>query len=98
MAYAPAVVGNIIGQFIEKDMGNTYEYIKNLEFVTHIPAHGGNPVHFPHLVFVGPPGSTETRRALVLKTCVHMVIDETADGFDVVKWNIKKHKRYLKCI
>lgn len=94
MAYAPLGINIIVGSFVEVDHGNTFEYIDNPEFVLHVPAHGGKNVQFPHLIFVGPPGSTETRRALVMKTCVHVVTDETDFGFVVEKWNIKKHREY----
>lgn len=94
MAYAPLNIDFVIGSFVEKEYERTFEYINNPEFVLHVPAHGGKNAHFPHLIFVGPPGSSETRRALVLKTCVHVVTDETEFGFVVEKWEIKKHRKY----
>lgn len=94
MAYAPLGIQTVSGSFVEKDHGKTFEYIENPDLVFHVPAHGGNLTRFPHLVFVGPPGSTETRRALVLKTCAHIVTDETDFGFVVEKWIIKNHKEY----
>lgn len=94
MAYAPLGINIIVGSFIEKEYGKIFEYIENPEYVLHTPAHGGKNKHFPHLIFVGPAGSTETRRALVMDTCVHVVTDETAFGFVVEKWNIKKHRKY----
>ena len=95
MAYAPLGIKVVSGSFVECDRSNTFEYINNPEFVLHVPAHGGKNVHFPHLIFVGPFGQ-ETRRALVMKTCVHVVTDETDFGFIVEKWNIKQHRRYTK--
>lgn len=93
MALAPYGIKNIAGSFIEKDYENIFEYINNSEFVLHVPAHGGRNVHFPHLIFVGPRGE-ETRRALVLKTCAHVVVDETEFGFVVEKWDIKRARVY----
>lgn len=93
MAYAPLGVDTVSGSFVEVDHGNTFEYINNPEFVLHVPAHGGRNIHFPHLIFVGPFGQ-ETRRALVMKTCVHVVTDETDFGFTTEKWNIKQHRKY----
>lgn len=93
MALAPYGVNTVAGSFVEKDHGNTFEYINNPEFVLHVPAHGGKNVHFPHLIFVGPRGE-DTRRALVLKTCAHVVVDETEFGFVVEKWNIKNARVY----
>jgi hypothetical protein len=93
MAYAPLGINIVIGSFIEKDHGKTFEYSENPEFVLHAPAHGGKMTRFPHLIFVGPRGE-ETRRALVMKTCAHVVTDETEFGFTVEKWDIKKHRKY----
>ena len=97
MAYAPQGV-TVSGSFVEKDHGKTFEYVENpsKEMVLHTPAHGGRLTQFPHLIFVGPRGSTETRRALVLKTCAHIVTDETDFGFVVEKWIIKNHKEYAR--
>lgn len=94
MAYAPLGINIVVGSFVEKEHGKTFEYIENPEFVLHVPAHGGKNIQFPHLIFVGPPGSTETRRAIVLQTCVHVVTDETEFGFVVEKWYIKNHRKY----
>lgn len=95
MAYAPIGIDTVSGSFIEKDHGKTFEYTDNPEMVLHVPAHGGKLTRFPHLIFVGPRGE-ETRRALVMKTCVHVVIDETDFGFIVEKWDIKNHRKYAK--
>lgn len=95
MAYAPLGIEVVSGSFVECDYSNTFEYIDNPELVLHVPAHGGKNVRFPHLIFVGPFGQ-ETRRALVMKTCIHVVTDETDFGFVVEKWNIKQHRKYTK--
>lgn len=96
MAYAPLGIEVVSGSFVEVEHGKTFDYIDNREFVLHVPAHGGKNVHFPHLIFVGPPGSTETRRAFVKGTVAHVVTDETDDGYIIEKWIIKKHRRYTK--
>jgi hypothetical protein len=95
MAYAPLGVISISGSFVERDCGHTFEYIENPEYVLHTPAHGGKNVHFPHLIFVGPFGQ-ETRRALVKGSVVHVVTDETDNGYTIEKWNIKNHRKYAK--
>lgn len=93
MALAPYGINTVAGSFVEKEHGKTFEYIENPELVFHAPAHGGRLTKFPHLIFVGPRGE-ETRRALVMKTCVHVVTDETEFGFVVEKWNIKNSRVY----
>jgi hypothetical protein len=95
MAYAPLGVISISGSFVERYCGHTFEYIENPEYVLHTPAHGGKNVHFPHLIFVGPFGQ-ETRRALVKGSVVHVVTDETDNGYTIEKWNIKNHRKYAK--
>jgi hemolysin-activating ACP:hemolysin acyltransferase len=95
MAYATlSTLDNtkILGCFTEKDYGHKFEYIENPEKVLHVPAHGGKNIYFPHLVFVGPLG--ETRRALIKGSVVHIVTDETDEGYLVEKWNIKQHRKY----
>jgi hypothetical protein len=95
MAYAPLDVRPVSGSFVECDYSHTFEYIINPEYVLHTPAHGGKNVHFPHLIFVGPFGQ-ETRRALVKGSVVHVVTDETDNGYTIEKWNIKNHRKYAK--
>lgn len=95
MAFAPLGTTSVSGSFVEKDYGRTFEYSDNPELVLHTPAHGGKLTRFPHLIFVGPCGE-ETRQALVLKTCVHVVTNETEFGFVIEKWNIKNHRKYSK--
>lgn len=95
MAYAPDYNRPLLGSFTEKDYGKVFDYIENPEFVLHTPAHGGKNIHFPHLIFVGPRGE-ETRMALVKGSVVHVVTDETDQGFTIQKWNIKQHRKYTK--
>ena len=82
----------ILGCFTERDYGHRFEYVENPEKVLHVPAHGGKLTHFPLLVFVGPLG--ETRMALVKGSVVHILIDETDQGYLIEKWNIKQHRKY----
>lgn len=96
MAYATIEHKTLSGSFVEKQYGKTFEYIDNPEFVLHVPAHGGKLVRFPHLVFVGPAGATQTRRAFVKGNVAHIVTDETEFGFVVEKWDIKQHRKYQK--
>jgi hypothetical protein len=98
MAYAPLTAildGKVLGCFVEKDFGKTFEYIENQEMVLHPLAHSGKNVRFPHLIFVGPNG-TETRDAIVKGTVAHVVTDETDDGYIIEKWDIKNHRKYTK--
>ena len=91
MAYAP-IHTPVVGSFVESDHGKFFEYSSNPDKVLMPKAHGGKNVVFPHLVYVGP--LMETRMALVLSKVVHIVTDETADGFVVEKWDIVRHRKY----
>lgn len=94
MSYAPYnQMNNVTGSFVEKEFGKTFEYRTNPEMVLSPRAHGGKNEVFPHLIFVGPHGE-ETRQALVLGTCAHVIVDETDFGWVVEKWEIKKHRKY----
>ena len=98
MAYASLATlldGKVLGCFDEKEHGKSFEYSENPEIVLHPLAHGGKNVIFTHLIYVGPDGS-ETRDAIVKDTCVHIVTDETEDGYIIEKWNIKNHRKYTK--
>jgi len=93
MAFAPTnPVNKPVGRFTIGT--HMYEYANNPEMVLSPKADGGKNVVFPHLIFVWPYGA-ETRMALVLKTVVHVIIDETADGKWVVeRWKISRHRSY----
>lgn len=93
MGYCFDLEVKTVGSFVETEHGRRFDYRESPECVMHVPAHGGGERVFPHLIFVGP-GGVETRRALVLETVAHVVIDETEDGFLVEKWNIKKHRKF----
>lgn len=87
--WAPYNTPNVLGSFIEKDYGKTFEYIK-----APVLPFGDD---YPHRIFVGPSWNEgQYRYAKVLRTVAHVVVDEAADGSPVVeKWNIKAHREYL---
>jgi hypothetical protein len=84
----PAQSGRVLGAFVEKDYGVSFEYAtrKYMDIWS----------DYPHRIAVGPNGD-ETRVGKVLKTVAYIVIDEDADGNPVVeKWTIKNHRIYAK--
>ena len=89
-----------IGQFVEKDTGNYFEYSLNDEMVLAPPAHGGRNMVFPHKVWVGGEGVCGMqgwRHAKVGKTVVHIITDEDDRGWAVVeKWYLKKNVAYAQ--
>lgn len=88
MAYAPASVEPVLGEFVEKDYGMSFHYSKNGDF-------GHGPfTRFPHLVWVGGLGQ-QYRYAEVKKTVAYVCVDEDECGLPVVeKWDIKRNIRY----
>ena len=78
-----------IGVFVEKDVGNFFEY-----------SHIDDPVSvcedFPHKVWVGGIVNDQGwRYANVKKTVAYIVTDEDEFGLPVIeKWDIKKHREY----
>jgi hypothetical protein len=97
MAYAPIrEVDNstVLGRFVEKTHGMTFEYSENSELILSPLAHGGKNVKFPHKIWVGPLG--EFRYAFVKTHGAHVIVDETDDGWVVEKWEIKQHSKYAK--
>lgn len=87
---------NPIGSFVEREVGNTFEYSLNDELVLAPPAHGGRNMTFPHKVWVGGLVNDQGwRAARVGKTVVHIITDEDDYGHAVVeKWYIKNHREY----
>jgi len=76
-----------IGEFQECEYGNyfTYRYTSNTWAILQ---------GLPHEVDVGDGG---VRFARVLKTVVHLCVDEDAEGKALIdKWQIKKHNIYTK--
>lgn len=91
MAFAPSKVykdvgdGSIIGCFVERDVGNFFEFSANNT--------GMFEEEYPHLVWVG--GLDDSYRyARVLKTVVYIVVDEDDDGLIEEKWQIKQRNIY----
>ncbi len=78
-----------IGVFVEKDVGNFFEY-----------SHNDDPISvcedFPHKVWVGGIVNDQGwRYANVKKTVAYIVTDEDEFGLPVIeKWDIKKHREY----
>lgn len=94
MAFAnPLLASDLLGSFVEKDYGRTFEFKQNPEFVLHPDLKTGRNTVYPHLVFVGPEGD-QTRRALVKKCVAYVVVDETENGYVIEKWNIKNLRKY----
>jgi hypothetical protein len=97
MAYAPTREldnSKVLGRFVEKTHGMTFEYSENSELILSPLAHGGRAVMFPHKIWVGPLG--EFRYGFVKFNSVHIIIDETDNGWVVEKWEIKQHRKYFK--
>ena len=87
MAYAPASVEKVLGEFVEKDFANYFHYSENnhcfLDFHK----------DYPHIVWVG---DGQYRYAEVKKTVAYIVTDEDECGLPVVeKWFIKNRKEYV---
>jgi len=91
MAYASTKdydKGIVIGSFVEKDFGKTFEYCTKDEW-EHI-----NP-DFPHLLCVNDVIGWCYRFAKIMGTVAYVVTDEADDGSLIVeKWHIKQHRVY----
>lgn len=77
-----------IGQFVEKDTGNYFEYSANDD---------GLMLAYPHKIWVGGEGvcgMSGYRYGRVLKTRVYIVTDEDGNGLVEEKWDIKKKVDY----
>jgi len=81
-----------IGNFIEKDHGNNFEYSLN-------PDNMAFCEDYPHIIWVGSlqiGGDSGYRYATVKKTVAYVVVDEDEFGLPVVeKWNLKKNTQYI---
>ena len=89
MALAPMSVEPVLGEFVEKEIGNYFHWSEN--------NHCFMDFHkdFPHLVWVGGLGQ-QYRYAEVLKTVAYICVDEDECGLPVVeKWFIKNRKEYV---
>lgn len=81
-----------IGNFIEKQYGNNFEYSFNDEQDNYSI---GMSKDYPHRVWVGDFCGHGWRYARVLKTIAYVVTDEDDDGSLVVqKWNLKSNINY----
>ena len=88
MAYAPANVDVVLGEFVEKDYSMCFHYSVNDDM--DMP----DFAKYPHKVWVGGLGQ-QYRYAEVKKTVAYIVTDEDEYGKPVVeKWFIKKNIRY----
>ena len=81
-----------VGHFTEMSNGRLFDYAMADEMILSPLAHGGKNVLFPHVIYVG--FNNETRYAIVKDTVVHVIVDETDDGWVVEKWNITKHRKF----
>ena len=86
---------NPIGNFIEKNYGNNFEYSKNDERDEYSVSMAAE---YPHRVWVGGEGvagMSGWRYAIVKKTVAYIVTDEDELGNPVTeKWQIKNHDYY----
>lgn len=79
-----------IGSFVEREVGNTFEYSVNDDM--DMP----NYYKFPHKVWVGGLVNDQGYRyANVKKTVAYIVVDEDECGDPVLeRWDIKRHRQY----
>ena len=79
-----------IGQFVEKEAGNYFEFSNNDEEDSVMSG-------WPHKVWVGGLANDQGfRYARVLKTVAYLVLDEDEYGEPVVvKWDIKNKRDYV---
>jgi hypothetical protein len=79
-----------IGAFVEKSVGNTFEFSTNDE--------QGEAPEWPHRVWVASgkiAHDSGWRYARVMKTVAYIVVDENDYGEAVVeKWDIKNYRTY----
>ena len=80
-----------IGQFVERDTGNYFEYSVNDDPISLCE-------DFPHKVWVGGAGVCGMRGyryAIVKKTVAYVAVDEDEFGLPVLeKWNLKSNREY----
>lgn len=83
---------NPIGQFVEAECGNYFEYSIN-----DCPLFDGDRDEYPHIVWVGGEGVCGMRGyryAKVKKTVAYIAVDEDENGDVVEKWNLKRNTAY----
>ena len=78
-----------IGNFIEKDHGNNFEYSLNDDPFSWCE-------DFPHKIWVGGLVNDQGYRyGIVKKTVAYVAVDEDEFGLPVVeKWDLKKNRMY----
>jgi hypothetical protein len=77
---------NPMGQFVEKEVGNYFEYSAN---------NTGMMPEYLHLVWVGGLVNDQGYRyANVKQTVAYIAVDEDDDGLVIEKWDIKKNIKY----
>lgn len=79
-----------IGNFIEKEHGNNFEYSLNNEQDEYSK-------YYPHKVWVGSlqiGGDSGWRYANVKKTVAYVIVDEDEDGPVVERWFLKSNEEY----
>jgi hypothetical protein len=83
---------NPIGTFVEKEVGNHFEYSVNT-----CPDFDGNREAYPHIVWVGGDsvaGMMGYRYANVKKTVAYIIVDEDENGPVLERWFLKKNVSY----
>ena len=75
-----------IGAFVEKEMGNHFEFSLNDRDTW---------CDFPHKIWVGDVVGQGYRYGTVKKTVAYIAVDEDENGLPVVeKWSIKNYREY----
>ena len=85
-----------IGNFIEKDHGNNFEYSLNNEQDNYSKSIAEN---YPHKLWVGSGqigGDSGWRYANVKKTVAYIIVDEDDGGPILERWFIKGHREYVQ--
>lgn len=97
MSLAPCTAENIklLGCFVEKDIGNYFEYEMADDYQEFFLA--GKNREFPHNVWVTTPRDgidCGYRRALVKETVAYIVVDEDENGPVIEKWYVRFNRKY----
>ena len=86
-----------VGNFVEKEHGNNFEYSLNNEQDDYSKSIAEN---YPHKVWVGSHqigGDQGYRYGIVKKTVAYVAVDEDEFGLPVLeKWNLKSNKAYVQ--
>ena len=81
-----------IGQFVERDTGNYFEYSTNTDSFAWCE-------DFPHKIWVGDQqigGQQGYRYGIVKKTVAYVAVDEDEFGLPVLeKWSLKSNREYV---